>query len=126
MIVRLSCLVYAEYVPFPRLAPTRIAIAIVYWLAVIAVFILSERRIVPGIWEIVVTLPWSFVPTVIFFAAFFIGNANEWSSQAALTIFDFVILVVICGGLNAVLIGGIVRFGQGAGHKIVSHGSRWF
>jgi hypothetical protein len=46
-----------------------------------------------------------------------------WSSQVALTLFDFVILAVICGGLNAVLIAGAVRFGKGAGKKKFSHGS---
>jgi hypothetical protein len=43
------------------------------------------------------------------FAVVVIGNLHELSNQTLLIAGDFLILVVVCGGLNAALIAGVVK-----------------
>jgi hypothetical protein len=91
----------------------RLALATAYWLIVVAVFILSTYRSIEGIWVVIVTLPWSLFGVLVGIALFVIGNGHEWSSHTAVEIVDCFVFVVLCGGLNAVLIAGVLKIGKG-------------
>jgi hypothetical protein len=93
----------------------RLFLATAYWCFVVAMFFQhwgAERLPV-----IIGTLPWSAVALAwVFFLGFFLqafgANIPELS-DAITTIVHFVVLVIICGGLNAALIANSLAVGKG-------------